>query len=74
MKIEAQKTFAGLISMKKGQIRELPQGAALSDLLRCGYVREIPEEAANSDPPSEEAVTDEDKRGNARKRKALSES
>ncbi|MCM1525566.1 MAG: hypothetical protein NC120_14060 [Ruminococcus sp.] len=63
MKYTAVRAFAGIISMKKGETRELPCGAALTDLLRCGYV--IP-----CDPSESEEVKSEAKRGKQRQRKA----
>lgn len=42
MLVKAEKTFAGkTLCMRKNDVKELPAGAALSDLLRCGYVSEV---------------------------------
>lgn len=38
MKIKAERSFAGMITMKKGEERELDGSPALAELLRCGYV------------------------------------
>lgn len=63
MLIKANVSFAGIVTMKKGEERELEASAALSDLLRCGYVSKV----------KGKVVPDEGKRDNARKRKAESE-
>ena len=62
MLIKANVSFAGIVTMKKGEERELEASAALSDLLRCGYVSEV----------KGEVIPDEGKRDNPRKRKAES--
>ena len=41
MKIRAVENFSGLISMRKGEERELEDELLLSDLLRAGYVEEV---------------------------------
>lgn len=40
MKVIAVTSFSGAVSMYAGEVREIPQGEILSDLLRAGYVRE----------------------------------
>ena len=58
----ANVSFAGKVSMYKGEVRELSEEAA-SELLRCGYISEV-----ESEPEKEEAHGT--KRGNSGKRKA----
>ena len=41
MKVEAKTGFSGKVSMAAGEIREIPEGDALSDLLKAGYVTEV---------------------------------
>lgn len=41
MKVRAVENFSGLISMSKGEERELDNKLLLSDLLRAGYVEEV---------------------------------
>ena len=41
MKIRAVENFSGLISMRKGEERELEDELLLKDLLRAGYVEEV---------------------------------
>lgn len=41
MRIIAVENFSGLISMRKGEERELEDELLLSDLLRAGYVEEV---------------------------------
>ena len=43
MKVEALKSFAGEISMYKGEIRDIESGDTLSDLLSVNYVKCIDE-------------------------------
>ena len=39
MKYEAQTTFAGQVTMRKGEVRELDRSVA-SPLVKCGYLKE----------------------------------
>ena len=41
MKIRAVENFSGLISMRKGEERELEDELLLKDLLEAGYVEEV---------------------------------
>ena len=41
MKIKATTSFAGVISMHKGQVLDCSDNAVVQDLLRCGYVKEV---------------------------------
>lgn len=41
MKVRAVENFSGLISMRKGEERELEDELLLKDLLRAGYVEEV---------------------------------
>lgn len=43
MRVKALISFAGKLSMYKGQVAELQDGEVLNDLLSCGYVEEIEE-------------------------------
>lgn len=38
MRVKALKGFAGAISMRKGEIREIADDAVARDLLRAGYI------------------------------------
>ena len=60
MRYTAVKTFAGAVSMKAGETRELSEQTA-ADLLHCGYV-------IAAETKGEEK--NEAKRSNARQRKA----
>ncbi|MCM1579638.1 MAG: hypothetical protein NC078_12665 [Ruminococcus sp.] len=73
MLVKAKKTFGGrFINMKRGEVRELPMGEALLDLLRCGYVAETAPEKPQDVPETAEVKDDgsgnKGKRGNSRKR------
>lgn len=41
MLVTAKVTFAGPLTMRKGEKREVGAGAALTDLLKAGYVEEV---------------------------------
>lgn len=41
MIVRATTAFAGAISMHAGEVREIPKGVTLDDLLRAGYVVEV---------------------------------
>ena len=41
MKIRAKLNFSGLISMRKGEERELEDELLLKDLLKAGYIEEV---------------------------------
>lgn len=56
MKVKSTTNFSGTVSMIKGEERELPAGAVLTDLLSCGYI-----------VPAEKEEKSEAKRGNKRK-------
>ena len=43
MRVRAKCSFAGEVSMALNEIRDVPEGDVLDDLIRCGYV--VPEEA-----------------------------
>ena len=60
MLIKANVSFAGIVTMKKGEERELEASAALSDLLRGGYVSKV----------KGKVISDEGERDTTRKRKA----
>lgn len=67
MRVKANKTFAGVqVSMRKGDVKELPEGEALFDLLRCGYVAEVKDSGGVEN-------SREGKRGNSRRREKSSE-
>ena len=61
MKVRANLSFAGEVSMTEGEVKEIAEGFALSDLLRCGYV--------SPEPADCEVKEDEAERVHAPKRK-----
>ena len=42
---KAKKSFSGIISMKKGETKDLKDAFVIKDLLNAGYIEEIEEEA-----------------------------
>ena len=41
MKVKALIGFSGLVSMRKGEVRDIRDKAIVTDLLRAGYVEQI---------------------------------
>ena len=40
---KALKSFSGLVSMTKGQLKDIKDENIKNDLLRCGYIEEVKE-------------------------------
>lgn len=64
MKVKATIAFSGTVSMAKGDIKEIPKGAVLDDLLNAGYVEEVKD--SDNEP---EAKSDNGAKKSAAKRK-----
>ena len=47
-KVKAITSFAGIVSMSAGEIREIDDNTVLSDLLSAGYVEELSEKKADA--------------------------
>ena len=47
MRVRAKCSFAGEVSMALNEVRDVPEGDVLDDLLRCGYV--VPEGAEKNE-------------------------
>lgn len=41
MKVKARVSFGGVVSMYCGEVRDIPQGAVLDDLLAAGYIEAV---------------------------------
>lgn len=41
MKVKALKSFAGIISMAKGEVKEISNKELISDLLQAKYIEEV---------------------------------
>ena len=54
MAYRATKSFSGLVSMVKGEVRELEDEGIVKDLLKSGYIEDLSEKqkAAKSSKPS----------------------
>lgn len=52
MKVKAVISFSGILSMAAGEVRDLPNGDMLQDLLRAGYVLE----ESPTEQPAKKAV------------------
>lgn len=60
---KANKSFSGVISMKRGDVREIKDVEVAKDLIRAGYVSELADESkpkttASSKKASKKAVKD----------------
>lgn len=49
MRVKALVSFAGAVTMAKGEIGEITNKALLADLQRAGYIEAKKEEAANDE-------------------------
>lgn len=47
MRVRAKVSFAGEVSMALNEVRDVPEGDVLDDLICCGYV--VPEEAEKNE-------------------------
>ena len=74
MRVVATKSFAGNVSMYKGEEREIGSEDTLSYLLKAGYVEilEQPKEETEPEQPTEETTTS--KKGSTKKAGAKNES
>ena len=74
MRVVATKSFAGNVSMYKGEEREIGSEETLSYLLKAGYVEvlEQPEEETEPEQPEEETAIS--KKGSTKKAGAKNES
>lgn len=65
MRVRSAISFCGSICMAAGEVRDIPEGGALDDLLAAGYVIAEPEYAAKKPEQSTEKRRDknEAKRG-----------
>lgn len=53
---KAIKSFSGLVSMKKGEIKDLKDAFIIKDLLNAGYIEEIKEEVKKVETKVKEEV------------------
>lgn len=56
MRVKATRSFSGLVSMAKGDTRNLEEGPVLKDLLSCGYVE--PVETLNAEQQEPEPLAE----------------
>ena len=41
MKVKAKTSFAGIVTMAAGEIRDIPDAKIVKDLVQAGYVEEV---------------------------------
>ena len=74
MKVIAKTSFSGsVISMHEGEVRDVPEGDVLDDLIRCKYVEPVESEEPAESEESMEAEKNENINVKSAKRKAVSE-
>ena len=67
MKVKANISFCGTISMAKNEVKDIPEGGVLSDLLAAGYVTEQGEVFTAIAPGlAAEVKVNENKRGKSK--------
>lgn len=65
-RVRAIVSFAGTVTMGRGEERDIPYGDVLDDLIAAGYVEEISPEAKVHNPSvgaADESVASQKKRG-----------
>lgn len=55
MMYKATTSFSGIISMKKGDVREIKNDEVAKDLIRAGYITELADESKPKATPSKKA-------------------
>lgn len=53
---KATKSFSGIVSMKKGEIKDLKDNFIIKDLLNAGYIEKVKEEVKKVETKIEEEV------------------
>lgn len=56
MKVKALESFAGVVSMGRGQIKEIEDKAVCEDLIQAGYVEEVIENKIQLTKEEKEAL------------------
>jgi hypothetical protein len=46
-------SFSGLVSMRKGEVREISDNEVVKDLLSAGYIEEVKSEKTKTEKPEE---------------------
>lgn len=64
MKIEALKSFCGVLSMAKGEVREYSNETVLADLTASGYVIEVTENSDQKKVTRKRSVKKNEGQGN----------
>ena len=59
----ATKSFTGIISMKKGDVRDITDEALAKDLLNAGYVKELEESKPKASSKKPKKAEDGDSNG-----------
>lgn len=63
MAYKATKSFTGIISMKKGDVRDITDEALAKDLLNAGYVMELEESKPKASSKKSKKAEDGDSNG-----------
>ena len=65
---KALKSFSGLVSMTKGQIKDIKDENIINDLLRCGYIEKVENEIKEKVEKVEEEIKEEVKKVTSKKK------
>lgn len=65
MSYKALKSFSGLVSMKKGEVKEINNNDVIKDLLHAGYIEEVGAKPTKNDTIEKPKTTA--KKGKAKK-------
>jgi len=68
MRIKANVSFGGVLSMGRGEIREYNDQEVLSDLMRAGYIEEVANEEEKASPEDAEEVAGKEKKASPKKK------
>ena len=57
MLCKAKKSFAGVVSMSAGQVKDLPDESIVKDLLRVGYIEKVSPTKEVKEPAEQKTET-----------------
>ena len=58
MRVKANISFCGSVCMAQGEIRDIPEGGVLTDLLNAGYVERLDDKPLDEEPAGDKSAED----------------
>lgn len=58
MRVKANISFCGSVCMAAGEIRDIPEGGVLTDLLNAGYVERLDDKPLEEEPAGDKSEED----------------